>query len=390
MSTPTQQLPQNGQGTNSYNAYVPQPVEPAPTTAAKTPWWHVEITKSKLKRTDLMNLSRQLASFMQAGVSILDALAIVAEDDAPKRLKTLVQEITSDLRSGRTFSAALARHKDFPAFYVSMIRSAELSGRLDVVLDELARYLERDIEARRKVKSALTYPIIVFFLAIAAVLVLVGYVLPKFEEFFDDLGATLPLPTRILLGGAGIVSRFWLFGLAGIAVITTATVLYLRTESGKTARDRLLLRLPAIGIVVRYTVVERFCRILAAMVSAGVPMPDAVTISAESTANRIYIKGLSEARDEMVRGAGLAGPISATGLFPAGANQMIRVGEATGTLDTQLVTAATFYERELDYRLKRLTDVFEPAIIVFVGGMVGFVAIALVSAMYGIFQQVSV
>ncbi len=394
MTSPTQQLPQNGQTPSQYGGQWPAqpqvvPASPEKQRKAKA-WWQLELTRSKLKREELMNLSRQLASFMQAGVSILDALAIVAEDDAPKRLRSLVAAISADLRAGRTFSAALAQHKDFPDFYVSMIRSAEMSGRLDVVLEELAHYLERDLEARRKIKSALTYPVIVFVLAIAAVFVLVGYVLPKFQEFFSDLGAELPLVTRILLGIADIVSTFAVLGLASFALIGLALVLFLRTETGKLTRDRVLLKLPALGIVIRYTVVERFCRILAAMVNAGVPMPEAVGISAESTANRVYIKGIGEARDAMVQGAGLAAPIAATGLFPAGANQMIRVGEATGTLDTQLMTAATFYEKELNYRLKRLTDVFEPAIIVFVGAMVGFVAIALVSAMYGIFEQVQV
>ncbi|MDH4172082.1 MAG: type II secretion system F family protein, partial [Acidimicrobiia bacterium] len=160
------------------------------------------------------------------------------------------------------------------------------------------------------------------------------------------------------------------------------------TEKGRRIRDRLLLNGPGIGKLMRLVVVERFCRALSALVQAGVPLPDAVTVSAESTGNLVVQDRIIEAKEAMVRGDGLAGPLAATELFPSGANQMIRVGETTGTLDEQLDFAAQFYAREVDYRLKKFTDLFEPAVIVFMGLIVGFVAVALVSAMYGVFNQV--
>jgi type IV pilus assembly protein PilC len=165
---------------------------------------------------------------------------------------------------------------------------------------------------------------------------------------------------------------------------------FLRTERGKLARDRTLLKLPVLGSIVRYATIERFFRILGAMLRAGVPVPDAMAAANEGSNNRVYASALATAREGMLRGEGLTGPLAATGLFPGAAAQMLRVGEDTGTLDRQLSLAADFYQSELTHKIKRLTSLFEPAVILIMGGIVGFVAIALVSAMYGIFNQVKV
>jgi type IV pilus assembly protein PilC len=169
-------------------------------------------------------------------------------------------------------------------------------------------------------------------------------------------------------------------------VLVTLTV---RTERGKGWRDALLLRVPVLGDLARHAILERFCRILSSMVAAGVPLPDALVVTSAATNNRVYRRGLAKAREAMLRGEGLAEPLSASGLFPSAARQMFRVGENTGTLDRQMRTAATYFDRELDYKLKRFTSLFEPAVILLSGAMVGFIAIALVSAMYGIFRQVN-
>lgn len=355
----------------------------------KTPWWQIQITRP-VKTEELMNFSRQCSSFLRAGIPVLDALAVIAED-ARKYMKATLEDMGNALRGGASFAGAVARHPDvFPPYYVSMVRSAELTGRLDDVLDQLAVYAGRDLEARRKVKSAITYPAVIFVMAVVTVVVLSTYVLPQYERFFRELNANLPLATRVLLSVTGWLGKWWWALLGGSLAVLVAAVAYTRTESGRGRFDAMLLRVPAVGGLVRYVIVERFCRIMSAMVQAGVALPDALAVAIASANNRVYQIGLGVARDEMIQGEGLARPIAATHLFPAAANQMIRVGETTGTLDAQLESAAGYFERELDYRLKRFTDLFEPAVIIVMGAVVGFVAIALVTAMYGIFRQVNV
>jgi type IV pilus assembly protein PilC len=295
------------------------------------------------------------------------------------------------LRGGSTFADAAEAHPNaFPAFYRGILRSAELTGNLDTVLEQLAAYIEREVEARQKIVSALIYPAVVSVMAVVAVIVLVTYVLPKFKDFFEGLDAKLPLPTRMLIASADFFATWW-WVLSGTIIGTIVFVMIaLRTDWGKTTRDRVLLSLPILGDLIRHAILERFCRILSSMVAAGVPLPDALAVTSEATNNRVYSRGLDQAREAMLRGEGLAEPLAATGLFPGAARQMFRVGEDTGSLDQQLETAAMYFDRELDYKITRFTGLFEPTIIVAVGLVVGFVAIALVSAMYGIFNQVQV
>jgi len=222
----------------------------------------------------------------------------------------------------------------------------------------------------------------------AAVVVLSVFVLPRFEVFFKSFDAKLPLPTRLLLGGTAFVQAWWLVIMVVFVVSVVSLFIVLRTERGKFMRDRALLRTPVLGDIVRCATIERFFRILGAMLRAGVPVPEAMSAANEGSNNRLYEQGLASAREAMLRGEGLSGPLAATGLFPPAAAQMLRVGEDTGTLDRQLGLAADFYQTELSHKVKRLTTLFEPAIILVMGGIVGFVAIALVSAMYGIFNQV--
>lgn len=350
---------------------------------------NLELTPKKVPRKDLMHFSRQMAVFMHAGIPVIDALETIALETTNKLFKKILDEMAEDLRTGLTFADAAAKHgTSFPEYYVGMLRSAELTGNLDEVLDRLADYIDRDLEARRKVTSALTYPAIIGVVAIVVIGILVGYVLPKFTKFFKDLDAKLPLATRMLIGISNFFSHQWYIP-AGIALILFVTFVVLQgTPGGRITRDKMVLRLPLLGDLVRTALLERFCRILSSMLSAGVTLPQAMTVAGTAMNNAVFRVGLADAREAMLRGEGLSEPLAATGLFPPAARQMMRVGENTGTLDKQLDTAATYFDRELDHRIKRFSALFEPLVIVFMGVCVGFVAIALVSAMYGIFNQV--
>ena len=350
-----------------------------------------ELTAKKVPRKDLMHFSRQLAVFIKAGIPILDALETIHEEMGNKTFRAVVESMMEALRAGSTFADAAAAHTAaFPGYYVGVLRSAEMTGQLDVVLTQLAEYIERDLDARRKVTSALSYPAVILVMSVVVVTVLVTVVLPKFEVFFADLGATLPRPTRMLLAVSEFLSSYWPVLAGAIALLLVSLLAGLRTDRGRALKDRVILRLPVLGDLMRHVLLERFCRILSSMMQAGVPLPDAMAVTADATNNIVYKRGLDTAREAMLRGEGLAGPLNASGLFPPSAKQMFRVGESTGTLDAQLVTAAAYFERELDYKIKRFTNLFEPVVIVGMGLVVGFVAVALVSAMYGIFQNTTI
>jgi type IV pilus assembly protein PilC len=350
-----------------------------------------EITREKVPRKELMYFSRQMAVFMKAGIPVLEALEIMSEETGHKVLQRVMAEMAESLRSGETFAGAASQHPEaFPRYYLGILESAELTGNLDIVLDQLADYIDRNLEARRKVSSALMYPAIVFVFAIVAVVIITAVVLPRFKSFFASLHAKLPVPTRMLLGVANFFANDWYYLVGALAAILVLIVLGVATTHGREVRDRLFLKVPVVGELIRTSILERFCRILHSMVTAGVPLPEALQVTGEATTNTVYQKGLFEARSAMMRGEGLAAPLAATQLFPAAARHMFLVGESTGTMDDQLHSAAVYFDRELDYKLKQFTALFEPAVIIFVGVIVGFVAIALISAMYGIYRQVHI
>jgi type IV pilus assembly protein PilC len=353
--------------------------------------FNLEITKKKVKRKELMHFSRQMAVFMRAGIPVLESMEVMTEEVGDKVFQRVLAEMSDSLRAGETFAGAADDHPEaFPPYYLGILRSAELTGNLDVVLDQLSEYIERDLEAKRKVSSALIYPGIVMVLAIVAVIVIAGFVLPQFKTFFASLDAKLPLPTRMLLGIANFFTNDWYVIVAVVVVIATTAILSAVTNRGREIRDTVLLRTPFLGDLITTAILERFCRILCTMVDAGVPIPDALQVTGDATGNRVFRRGLFNAREAMLRGEGLAAPLAATTLFPTAARHMFVVGESTGTLDEQLGSAASYFDKELEYKLKHFTSLFEPAVILFVGLVVGFVAIALVSAMYGIFRQVKV
>jgi type IV pilus assembly protein PilC len=350
-----------------------------------------EITKKKVDRDDIMNFSRQLAVFMKAGIPIMESLEVIEDETSDKVLKPILKDIVEALRGGDTFAAAAAMHPEaFPNYYVGILESAELTGNLDTVLNQLADYIERDTKARTKVKAAMIYPAVVACMSVVTVAILALFVLPRFVVFFKSFNAKLPLPTRMMLSFSGFLTKWFLEILAIIIVSAIGFVLTKRSPGGKARLDSLVLQVPVIGDLIQTAILERICRILSSLLKAGVDLPRSMAVTADSANNTVYRKALESVREEMLEGQGLFGPISRTGLFPGAAQQMFRVGEETGTLDQQLEVAADYYNRELETKVDRTTALFEPLIIIVMGLVVGFVAVALVSAMYGIYSQVKV
>ena len=364
-----------------------QPLE----VGAKKQLMKFEITQKKVPRKDLTNFTRQLAVFMRAGIPIMEALEVITEETQNKILKLVLLEMVDSLRAGDTFAAAAAIHPEaFPNFYVGILESAELTGNLDTVLNQLADYIDRDSKARGKVTAALIYPSVVACMSVVTVLVLTVFVMPRFEVFFKSLNAKLPLMTRLLLIVTSAIAKDWYFELALVIILVGGFMTMRRSDKGRSILDSWMLKIPVVGDLTETAIIERVCRVLASMLRAGVDLPRSMAVTAESANNAVYKKALEGVREAMMQGQGLSGPINLTELFPAAARQMFRVGEETGTLDQQLEVAAAYYNRELETKLERATALFEPAIIILMGVVVGFVAVALISAMYGIYNQVQV
>jgi type IV pilus assembly protein PilC len=364
-----------------------QPLE----VTTRTSLMKFEITKKKVPRTDVMNFTRQLAVFMKAGIPIMEALEVIVEETQNKLLRGILREVIDSLRAGDTFATAAAAHPEaFPNFYVGILESAELTGNLDQVLNQLADYIERDTKARSKITAALIYPAVVACMSVVTVLVLTVFVLPRFTVFFKSLGAKLPLITRLMMSMSGAMIHWWYAETAVAIILVGGFIAMRRSPTGRARLDTIMLKLPVVGDLTQTAILERTCRILSSMLKAGVDLPRSMAVTAESANNAVYYKALTEIREAMMEGQGLAGPIARSGLFPGAARQMFRVGEETGTLDQQLDVAAEYYNRELETKLERATALFEPAIIIFMGVIVGFVAVALISAMYGIYNQVKV
>jgi type IV pilus assembly protein PilC len=342
-----------------------------------------------IKLPEVMEFSRQMSSFLEAGIPIMDALETVSMQVGTPAMAQVIEDILDQVRRGGSFTDAINAHpKVFPAYYRAIVRSADFTGRLDVVLNQLTSYLERDLNARRQIRSALTYPILVLVVAGIALIAMTTFVLPKFAGLYRSLGARLPVPTRMLLAFTDFMTNFWWLVVLAVGLGFLLTKLIFRGEAGKSRRDRFVLKIPVIGGLTRIIAVERFSRVLAALANAGVPLPDGIKVAGESTQNQVFMEAIADVRETLVRGGGLSQPMEDCGVFPLPALQMVRVGERTGQLAQQLTKTAAYYEREVTFRLRKATDLFQPVVIFGVGIVVGFVAVAQVSAMYSIFSQV--
>ncbi len=349
-----------------------------------------ELTKEKVDKKALLYFTRQLAVFVQAGVAITVALEVIGDEATDAALRRALVDMSEDLRNGGTLSDAMTRHESvFPNYYVGIVRASELTGRLDEALESLGEYMQRELDTKSKVMSALTYPAVVFMLSLGTVALLAGYVLPRFKPLFEELGAELPLPTRMMLGVSTIFTVYLPVVLGVALLFITVSYWLFKSKSGKPYRDRFLLKVPVLKGVISYQLLERFCRMLSTMLSAGVPLIDGFRTTTDGTDNVVYREKFEQVQASMLEGGGFARPLAETDLFPGAAKQMFKVGEETGTLDRQLQVAAQFFGRELEDRVRKFTAMFEPLLIIFIGAVVGFVALALVSAMYGVMGGVN-
>ncbi|MDH4036797.1 MAG: type II secretion system F family protein [Candidatus Krumholzibacteria bacterium] len=332
---------------------------------------------------DIGVFTRQFATMINAGLPMVQCLDILAQQTEKVPLREAVAKVMSDVEGGSTLAEGLARHpKIFSNLFVNMVEAGEAGGILDVILVRLATFLEKLDALQRKVKSALTYPSVVGVVALGATAFMLIFIIPTFAKMFTDFGGDLPLPTRIVIGISDFLRAFWWALLAAIIGIVVGLQRYYKTSQGRLVIDKLLLKIPVLGMVIRKGSVARFTRTLGTLISSGVPILSGLEITARTSGNRVVELAVMSTRESISQGNTIAEPLKACGVFPPMVTQMISVGEQTGALDEMLDKIANFYDDEVDTAVDSLTAIIEPVMIVVMGTLVGGMLIAMYLPMF--------
>jgi len=334
---------------------------------------------SRVSGKDLATFCRQFATMVDAGVSLVRCLAVLEEQTTSFRLKEIIRDIQASVEAGETLSRTLSKYPHvFSPLFVGLVRAGEVGGVLDETLNRLAGFLEEDQKLRRRVKASLTYPIMVLVAASIIVLLLVTFIVPKFFDTFKELGIKeLPLPTQILMGASNLLIHRWYILIGVTVLLVVAIQRYVRTRTGRRHYDWLKLKAPVFGKLNHKIILARFSRTLSTLMVSGVPILQAMETVAGALGNEIVGDVVLEARAAIREGERIGEPLAESGLFPPMVVQMIAIGEETGSLDAMLTKIADFYESEVEATLQSLTAALEPLLILFLGGVVGFIVIAL-------------
>ncbi len=345
----------------------------------------------KVKPGDLTVATRQLSTMISSGMSLLRALYVLEDQSESEKLKAALVQVRKDVEGGMSFSNSLAKHPDiFNQLYVSMVGAGETGGILEDTLRRVADQLEKDDSLRRQVKSAMMYPAVIGTFALVVLFALIAFLVPVFEKVFADFGGELPPITKFTVWLSNRVTGQWYIIFALMFGVQYAFRKWKKTEAGQDQWDRFKLRFPfKIGTIVQKVALARFARTYSAMVAAGVPMLEAIDITGKTSGNKVVEKSMERVRDSVKRGGTIAAPMrNEPKAFPTMVTQMIGVGEETGALDQMLAKIADFYEDEVETALKGLTALLEPLMIIVIGGIVGFIVIAMYLPMFSVYDQI--
>ena len=351
-------------------------------------WEELLPSFSRIKPEAVIMFSRQLALLLESGIDIVTSLELLQEQSSGRKLKKVLDEVISDIRSGNRLSEAMNKHPSvFPKMYVQTVGVGEQSGSLEAVLRQMAGYMEREAIAVKGIKNALRYPMLVAIVSFVVIAVIVVFVLPAFADLYSSLGAELPIMITILLAGVEWVTANGFYLVGFLLAIVGGTYLYIRTPEGRLQRDTLTLRLPLLGRVNHFNELARSCRSMSLLFQAGLPLPEIMTLVVDSCSNRMVRKGFTDVQQDMLKGEGLAGPMAKSQVFLPMMVQMVGVGEQTGNLDGTLQSVAESYEAEAEEKMRSLVGLIQPVITVVIGVVVAIVAVSLISAMYSIYGQ---
>ncbi len=344
----------------------------------------------RVKLKDIALMSRQLATMVASGLTLVRSLGVLADQIESKPLREAMLKVRADVEQGTLLSASLEKlPKVFPPLYIAMVKAGEVGGSLDAVLLKLSTTLEKQVELRAKVRSAMSYPAIVLTLVVIIVSCLMIFVVPIFKHLFQSLGGQLPLPTRIVIEISNILASFYLLAVIG-AVIAGVLVLrrFIATPAGREKWDALKLRPPIFGPLIHKVALARFSATLASLLSAGVPIIEALDIVAANTGNQIVANALHGAKDGVRQGQALSATLAQYSVMPTMVTQMIETGEESGALDSMLDKIATFYDNEVDATIASLTSVLEPLLIVVMGVCIGAIVISMYLPMFDIYKLI--
>jgi type IV pilus assembly protein PilC len=337
----------------------------------------------KVGMRELTVFTRQFATMVNAGLSMVRTLNILEQQTESAKLKTIVGDVRKHVEEGMTLSDALGQHPDtFSALTINMVRAGEIGGVLDDVLNRLAIFYEKDLSLRQKVRAAMTYPAAIFTFALGVIFFLVFFILPQFIGFFEGLDLQLPLPTRVLIFVTHALTGYWYVFLGGLLVSFWGLRVYIGTERGRFRWDRYKLRVPVFGPLLRKVTISRFTRTLGTLITSGVPIMQALEVVSKAVENKIVAQAIDNVRSSIREGESIALPLQNSGLFPPMVVQMTAVGEETGTLDSMLQKVADFYDAEVESTLTQLTSILEPLLIMFLGFVVGFIVLSFYMPLY--------
>lgn len=331
-----------------------------------------------VKLATILTFTTQLSAMISAGLPLAQSLRSLAADVKDPHFQKILHRVDDEVREGRSFSNALEKYPHvFNKIFVNLVRAGESSGKLGQILGQLAAYLENAYTLRRKVKAALTYPLVVASFALLVVLFLVVKIIPKFQGIYRSFGKELPLPTKILLGISTQVEQHFFLAVFLLLLAGAALFVFSRTEQGRFMLDRLKLNLPVFGPIIKKSIVASFSRTLSVLVGSGIPLVPAMRLATQSIDNRVIAQNLSAISTAIERGAGIGECFRTSGFFPEMMVQMVATGEKTGTIDEMVLKAADFYDKQVDTTLSTLTTLLEPLIIIAVGLVVGGIMMAM-------------
>jgi len=338
----------------------------------------------KVKSKDLAIFTRQFSVMIDAGLPLVQCLEILGAQQQDKGFQRIIDAVRSDVEQGATLQAAMAKHpKAFNDLYVNMVGAGEAGGILDVILQRLSIYIEKAVKLTSKVKGAMTYPIVVVTLAITVVVIIMLKVIPVFSSMYEGMGASLPFPTIVCMNISKILINYFYLVAIFIALVVVGLRQYYKTIGGRLQMDSMFLKIPVLGDILRKTAVARFCRTLGTLTSSGVPILEGMDITARTSGNMVIQNAILKAKSAVEQGRNIATPLAETKVFPPMVVQMVGVGEATGALDAMLNKVADFYEDEVDNAVSALTALMEPLIIAVLGGVIGFIVIAMYMPIFG-------
>ena len=343
---------------------------------------------ARLRPTDIILFYRQLAMLLGSGVDVVASLEMLQGQTTSRQLVSVLSAVISDVRGGSRLYAAMNKHPGaFSEMSCRMLRIGEESGSFEVVLKHLADYIEKELVASKGVKGALMYPVIAIIATVGVIVVLIGFVFPAFGELYGSMGAELPASTQYLINLGLQFRAYGVYVLMAVLAAVVAAVVYFRTPAGRCRRDSLALKLPVIGRISHVKQLARAGRSIGLLFKAGLPMTDIIRLTGEAAGNRMISQSFAEVEQDMLRGGGLSGPMAKNPLFLPLMVQMVKIGEETGNLDTNLEAVSENYEAEAEDKIRLMTAMIQPAMTVVIGGIVGLLALSLTTAMYSIYGQ---